>query len=251
MNDGGIYIITNNTNGKRYIGQTINFTERFRCHIQKLRTNKHPNSYLQNSWNKYGESSFKFDILLRCPDSELSEMEIVLIKENRTLDRSFGYNLREGGTGGRLSEETKEKLRLINLGKKHSEEQKQKITTSLLKHFESREGHMRGKRHSDATKSKMSRAHCGFKHSEASKEKIRNSKFGALNPSYGKPMTEQMKNNLAEINRNRIYKPCSQETREKMRAAKIGHQKSEETRQKLREKTTAYWARKRMEKSQS
>lgn len=60
----GVYLITNLENNKIYVGSTINsFKERWMAHIQKLRSNKHSNQYLQSSFNKYGENKFKFSIL--------------------------------------------------------------------------------------------------------------------------------------------------------------------------------------------
>lgn len=60
----GVYEIKNKINGKRYIGSTsINFNKRLVHHLNELRRNNHKNVYLQNSWNKYGEDNFEFNIL--------------------------------------------------------------------------------------------------------------------------------------------------------------------------------------------
>lgn len=60
----GVYLITNLKNNKVYVGSTLNsFKERWMTHVQKLRSNKHPNQHLQSSFNKYGEDKFKFTIL--------------------------------------------------------------------------------------------------------------------------------------------------------------------------------------------
>ena len=58
----GIYKITNNINNKFYIGSSKNITKRFKEHKWRLKNNKHPNNKLQNSWNKYGEENFKFEV---------------------------------------------------------------------------------------------------------------------------------------------------------------------------------------------
>ena len=59
-NNTGIYCIKNLENGKIYIGKSVNIKNRWISHRNTLKNNKHDNSYLQNSWNKYGESSFVF-----------------------------------------------------------------------------------------------------------------------------------------------------------------------------------------------
>ena len=56
----GIYKITNKTNGNYYIGSASIICNRWWIHISKLRKNCHSNKYLQNAFNKYGESNFEF-----------------------------------------------------------------------------------------------------------------------------------------------------------------------------------------------
>lgn len=55
----GIYKITNSINNKIYIGSAINIYRRFVTHNHLLRNNKHFNSHLQSSWNKYKSENFK------------------------------------------------------------------------------------------------------------------------------------------------------------------------------------------------
>ena len=60
----GVYRILNICNGKMYIGSTVDsFKTRLRTHINKMRTNKHPNTHLQGAYNKYGEENFSFNVL--------------------------------------------------------------------------------------------------------------------------------------------------------------------------------------------
>ena len=91
----GIYCITNLVNDKRYIGQSKNIEVRFKDHFSRLRRNAHPNSYLQNSFNKYGESNFSFDVLCKCCEEDLDAEEKKLIKLYDTYNQ--GFNLTEGG----------------------------------------------------------------------------------------------------------------------------------------------------------
>ena len=64
----GIYQIKCKGNNQIYIGSTRNIQERWRQHIAHLRSNKHHSIYLQRSFNKYGEDSFEFTVLLRMFD---------------------------------------------------------------------------------------------------------------------------------------------------------------------------------------
>ena len=60
----GVYAITCRTTGKRYIGSAqCSFGGRWSRHLLSLERGSHPNSYLQNAWNKYGCEDFDFTIL--------------------------------------------------------------------------------------------------------------------------------------------------------------------------------------------
>lgn len=108
----GIYSITNIINGKKYIGKSKNIKSRWSHHKGSLRRGKHDNNYLQNSWSKYGEDNFKFEILYVTQDEkQLNEKEIYYIKKYKTLNSNFGYNIRSGGEGGYMGESSKIKLR--------------------------------------------------------------------------------------------------------------------------------------------
>ena len=63
MKKCGIYLIFNLVSGKRYVGSSINIYNRFHEHIHILKRNEAHNKHLQNSWNKYGEESFVFQVL--------------------------------------------------------------------------------------------------------------------------------------------------------------------------------------------
>lgn len=71
----GIYIIYNTVTCKGYIGQSNNFTIRWKKHTRDLDSNKHKNKHLQYSWNKYGKDSFEFKILEYCEIIELTKTE--------------------------------------------------------------------------------------------------------------------------------------------------------------------------------
>ncbi len=65
-----VYKIENKCNGKSYIGYSKNAKKRFKQHKSLLNKNKHQNSRLQNSWNKYGGDSFIFYIVFEYEASE-------------------------------------------------------------------------------------------------------------------------------------------------------------------------------------
>lgn len=114
----GIYTITNISNGKIYVGQAINVFSRWTEHKCSLRNNYCENGRLQNAWNKYGESSFIFEVLVECEKEFLSSEEHYWATILNTHHRDFGYNLRpthpEGKVnrrkGFKMSEETKAKI---------------------------------------------------------------------------------------------------------------------------------------------
>ena len=99
MEEFGIYQILNKNNEKRYIGSTSeSFKKRFNLHKHHLRNNKHKNSHLQYSWNKYGEDAFEFSILEICSDKlEVLDREQEYIN---SFDFEELYNINPFATGG-------------------------------------------------------------------------------------------------------------------------------------------------------
>jgi group I intron endonuclease len=153
----GIYMITNKMNNKKYIGQSINIKRRKSEHFTK-----HCNKMvISNAIFKYGKENFDFEILKECDESQLNELEIKYITEYKSNNREFGYNVDNGGNGtGKLSEETKQKLRELNLGVKnafygkiHTDEIKQKIK----EHHKNNENYaFHGKKHTEERNQKLS-----------------------------------------------------------------------------------------------
>jgi len=71
----GIYAIVNITNNKFYIGSSKSIYYRTRRHLSDLRKDRHKNPILQNSFNKYGDESFKWVIIDICTENELQNLE--------------------------------------------------------------------------------------------------------------------------------------------------------------------------------
>lgn len=138
MYNGLIYLITNNVNGKLYVGQTRRTLEqRWKSHVADRNRFKFP---LALAMCKYGIENFSIRELyhIECCDEsylvrKLNEMETHFIRLHKTLiDFGNGYNLTTGGEGYTVSESTKLKMRNAKLGRKLSAETKSKIRQSLL-----------------------------------------------------------------------------------------------------------------------
>jgi group I intron endonuclease len=118
----GIYCIKNIINNKVYIGSSINLNGREYKHFWMLKKNKHDNQFLQNSFNKYGEKSFVFEVLEECHPELLINLENYHIIKNKSNEISFGYNLALVNEFRRncYNEEVKIKLSKFNLDKNNN-----------------------------------------------------------------------------------------------------------------------------------
>jgi len=146
VNHGGTYQIRNVLNGKLYIGSAKNFQNRWMCHQNALRKQKHHSIKLQRAWNKHGEEAFVFEVISRLP-SEMSYHER-LVQEQLLLDalkpHKVGYNISGLARGVALfgsansffgkthSPEVRERLRQARNGKRLSEGTRKKISTACV-----------------------------------------------------------------------------------------------------------------------
>lgn len=109
----GIYKITNASNNKIYIGSAVDVHNRFATHKKDLKRNQHHNTHIQAAWNKYGESSFVFEIIEIVSDvNDLIYREQVYLDSFKPYDRLIGYNKQKiagSSLGVFPSEETKKK----------------------------------------------------------------------------------------------------------------------------------------------
>lgn len=88
----GIYKITNQINGKCYIGQSINILQRWKQH----RTNAAVRTEaLYLAFQKYGIENFSFEILEECSEEELDQKEQYYISYFNSYKN--GYNMTQGG----------------------------------------------------------------------------------------------------------------------------------------------------------
>ncbi len=92
-----IYVITNDVNGKQYVGKTnFSLERRFREHIadsKRERCNKRP---LYSAMNKYGIEHFHIEKLEECSAEDSSKREEYWIAKLNTYGHT-GYNATRGG----------------------------------------------------------------------------------------------------------------------------------------------------------
>ena len=89
----GIYKITNNKNGKAYIGSSVNIESRKYKHFWMLNNNIHDNTHLQNSYNKDDKNLFVFEIIEYCPVESLINRENYHIDKYKSNESAYGYNM--------------------------------------------------------------------------------------------------------------------------------------------------------------
>ncbi len=151
-----LYTITNQLNGKQYIGISNNPARRWIEHKCN-----HGSKIVYQAIKKYGIGNIKFDILYEGCEEDIKQLEIDLINKRNTLAPK-GYNLTEGGEG--------------TVGWMHSIKTRQKMSKSR----KGKKNGMYGKKHSKETKEKMRVKAKARKWSEESCK--RNSRPGSKNP---------------------------------------------------------------------
>jgi group I intron endonuclease len=88
-----IYKITCNANGKVYIGASWYVGPRINIHKNSLLRGKHYNLELQNDYNKYGLSSFKYEVVEYLGNGyDLQERERYYIELYKATNKENGYN---------------------------------------------------------------------------------------------------------------------------------------------------------------
>lgn len=125
-----VYVITCLINGKRYLGKTNNPEKRWAAHCKSGPARRLCGMLIHHAICKHGTENFKFDVVVECSsEDEAFEAEHKLIVELGTSDLNVGYNMNEGGRGGRNpSEQVREKIGLKHRGKQISDQQKAMIS---------------------------------------------------------------------------------------------------------------------------
>lgn len=226
----GTYQIRNTSNGMVYVGGAYgSFKRRWKSHLIALQKGECHNPYLQRAWNKYGETSFVFEVLERCPASQclIQELEDALLKtywRDKTtpvMDHTRCYNIcpyAETRKAVRLTKEHSQKIGAALTGIKRSEETKQKLRVANL-----------GKKRapcSEETREKRRIAGLGRTHSEETRKKIGASNKGKTK---GRPHTEE---HSANISKASVIRWQDLENREKQSENKKEYWQDKEATQK-------------------
>lgn len=156
MRISGIYKIINRVNEKYYIGGSNNVRHRWSRHRSQLNHNKHPNSHLQNAWNKYGAENFSFVLVSEIPNN------LLLVEEQKILSGLVlrnTYNICPDAiapmTGRHHTDNAKLKISKAQIGRTVSIERRKQQSQMMVGKFVGSKNPMFGKQHSIETRSKM------------------------------------------------------------------------------------------------
>ena len=99
----GIYKITNNINGKVYIGQATSIIARWKEHLNRPfnENDEGYESHFYRAIRNYGIHSFSFAVVEQCEKEKLDERETYWISYYKSNDKNLGYNLTSGGSGAK------------------------------------------------------------------------------------------------------------------------------------------------------
>lgn len=116
----GVYTITNIVNNKMYVGCSTNILYRLCNHKRELKKGIHSNSYIQKAWDKYGEDSFMFEMLVECESEDMYSEENYWCNLLNVHDKEYGYNIALTNPYGHIrhSEESKKKMSQYRKGRK-------------------------------------------------------------------------------------------------------------------------------------
>jgi len=235
----GVYQITNQINGNRYIGSSMNIKKRWVAHKSKLNIGKHGNQHLQRAWRKYGEENFKFEIVCSCPEDKIIEFEQFFL-DARHPEYNIAIYASAPMLGRRASEETRRKMSEANKGKtawnkgKHRSEETRRKISEALKGIKNPNY---GKHPSAETRRKLSEAHKNI--STETRRKLSESLKGHT-------VSMETREKLSETNKGQIPwnkgKHLSEEHKHKLSEANKGKYPSEEHKHKISEAQKRRWA---------
>lgn len=211
MRKCGIYLITSPT-GRRYVGSSVNLQKRFN---EYRNLNCKTQGLIYRSLKKYGYAAHKLVVILVCERDDRLKYERLLGDYYSSMSVFGGLNLSLPGYGEIpqiQSEETKDKVRKFQTGRKRSEES---IRKSVLANT--------GTKRDPSVGRKISLANKGRPVSPEHREKLRLA-------TTGKRRSQEARD---KIRARRLGKITSEETKKKLSKANMGIVRSMETRKKM------------------
>ena len=143
----GVYRWINNSNGKSYVGSSIDLVSRLYSYYSLRFLEKQTSSLICKALLKYGHSAFTLDILEYCEPENNIEREqyyIDLLKPEYNIQKVAGSSIGQKRTdetklkiskyrsGRALAQDTKEKIAAAMLGRKHTVESIAKMKNKVL-----------------------------------------------------------------------------------------------------------------------
>lgn len=163
----GVYAITS-PSGAQYVGSAVNVRRRWADHRASLARGDHHNRRLQRAWTKYGPQGFEFRQLLVCDKAMLVTYEQAAIyalqPEYSALKLAYSH------LGAKRSAESCQRIAAANRLKRHSDETKERLSRMKL-----------GKKLpplSDETRAKIASANLGAKRSDAARAAMAAAQLG-------------------------------------------------------------------------
>jgi group I intron endonuclease len=113
----GLYEIYNTSNGKRYVGSSVNIASRLKQHTAMLVRGRHHSVALQRAWDKYGAESFVLRTIAVLMPNECKPTEgrLLVVGGN---DYNISKDPHSPMRGLKHKPESIEKIRVGNLGNK-------------------------------------------------------------------------------------------------------------------------------------
>ena len=178
----GIYKITNLVNSKVYIGASKDIEDRWRDH-------RYGRTAIADDLKTFGLESFKFEVLLECPETMLAQWERDMICLYDSDNPEKGYNCKNDRPYSLKRTEALKGRSPWNKGLKNicSDETRRKLSESL-----------KGRVISEETKRKMSESHKGTSCSEETRRKISEARKGKPSPKKGIPQSDETKRKKSE-----------------------------------------------------
>ena len=180
----GIYGLRCQTTDKWYIGQSWDIYDRWHKAYHLMQCRRQPKIY--NALKKYGYADFDIRIIEMCdattPQDVLDQKETSWIQHLNSIEN--GYNLKEGGSRGKHSLVSREKMRKSQQGKTTSQVVIEKIRKTMTGKKRSLEFGQKislrqlGRTLDDTTKHRISAARTGQRDSNKTREKKRTGHLG-------------------------------------------------------------------------